>query len=275
MALIEADGARIAYDEYGEGTNGANVVFLHGFPLNRLLWEPQMDDLRGVAHLVAPDMRGHGSSDVSEGTLTMERMADDVHALVTSLGLEPVVLVGLSMGGYVALAYVRKYADSLRALVLADTRATAETDEGRAARYEMIEEVAENGPSTVAEKMLPRLLSRQTRDENPELVAAVRRMCETTSAAGIVGALAGMAERPDATELLGTIAVPTLVVVGGEDEVTPPDEASRMAAAIPGARFETIEGAGHLSNYEKPDLFNAILKEFLAGLPEVGSRAEA
>jgi pimeloyl-ACP methyl ester carboxylesterase len=267
VAILDVEGFRIAYDEHGQAVSTPKIVLLHAFPLSRLMWEPQIEEIRGVAHVVAPDMRGHGASDVAEGVTPLERMADDVDALVESLGLAPFVLVGLSMGGYVALAYMRKHAEKVRALVLADTQAGADTEEAKAGRYALIQEIADGGPAVVAEKMLPRLLSPSAAEKSPELVVAVRRMIETTSAAGMVGALAGMAERPDSTDLLPGIAVPTMIVVGSEDAVTPREKAEGMAAAIPGARLEVIEGAGHLSNFEQPAEFTRVLKDFLASLP--------
>ena len=266
MAIFEVDGTRIAYDRFADDAPSHAVVLLHAFPLSRLMWEPQTEDLRGVWQLIVPDMRGHGASDVASEATTMERMADDVHALVESLGVAPVVLVGLSMGGYVALAYTRKYPGEVKALVLADTRATADSEEARAGRYALIEEVAATGPSVVAEKMLPKLLSAKAIETKPELVVAVRRMIETTSPAGIAASLAGMAERADSTDVLPTIMVPTLVLVGSEDAVTPESDARALAEAIPNARLEVIEEVAHLSNLENPGEFNRLVKEFLTNL---------
>lgn len=266
MAILEVDGVRIAYDEYGEKTAGGHVVFIHGFPLNRTMWEPQVDALRGSYHIVTPDMRGHGASEAANGASTMERMADDVRALVEATGSAPAVVVGLSMGGYVALQFARKYPELLRALVLADTRAGADSDETRAGRFDMIQRVASEGPAAVAQAMLPKLLSQRAAAEDAELVVKVRRMIETTSAAGIAAALAGMAERPDSTPLLASIAAPVLVVVGAEDAVTPPEEAERLAGAIPRAQLAVIDGAGHLSNLERPAEFSSALREFLSEL---------
>lgn len=267
MAILDIDGARIAYDRHDEGAAGPGVVFIHAFPLNRMMWAPQVEELGGVFDVVAPDMRGQGASDLPDGPVSMERMADDVYTLVTKLEIAPATLVGVSMGGYVALAFARKYPEALRALVLADTRATADTPEAKAARYEMIRDVAANGPAAIAEEMLPKLLSKETVEAKSGLVVEVRRMIETTSPAGIAGALAGMAERRDATDVLSSIAVPTLVIVGSEDVVTPESDARALADAIPGARLEVIEGAAHLSSLERPDEFNELVREFLAALP--------
>jgi pimeloyl-ACP methyl ester carboxylesterase len=266
VAIFEVDGTRIAYDRHGDGAPNHTVVLLHAFPLSRLMWEPQIEELSGVWQFIVPYMRGHGASDVASEATTMERMADDVHALVESLEVGPIVLVGLSMGGYVALAYMRKYAAEVEGLVLADTRATPDTEEARAGRYALIEEVAATGPQVVAERMLPRLLAPKSIEEKPELVVSVRRMIETTSAAGIGASLAGIAERPDSTDLLASIAVPTLVVVGANDEVTPESDARAMADAIPGAQLEVIDDVAHLSNLEAPVEFNRVLKAFLSNL---------
>jgi 3-oxoadipate enol-lactonase len=266
VAIVEVNGVRLAYDRHDDGAAGPVVVFLHAFPLNRAMWEPQLEDLGGVYDVIMPDLRGFGASDVTEGVLSMDGFADDLHAFVESLELAPITLVGISMGGYVALSYAKKYPDELRALVLVDTRSSADGEDARAGRYEMIEEVAANGPAAIAEQMLPKLLSERATTDNPTLVVDVRRMIETTAAGSIAGALAGMAEREDSTAVLPTISVPTLVIVGENDVVTPPEAAREMASAIPSARLEVLEGAGHLSNLERPDAFNAVLREFLDSL---------
>jgi pimeloyl-ACP methyl ester carboxylesterase len=164
---------------------------------------------------------------------------------------------------------MRKYPDGVRGLVLADTNAHADDEETRAGRTKLIESVAANGPASAAEAMIPKLLSEKGA-ENAEVVAEVRRMIETTSSSGIVSALHGMANRPDLTELLGAIAVPTLVVVGERDATIGVEKAEKMAAAIPNARLEVIEEAGHLSNLETPDEFNRLLREFLDELSKPG-----
>ncbi len=266
MAIFDVDDLRIAYDRHDHASAGRAVVFLHAFPLNRLMWEPQVEQLGGSYDMIVPDMRGLGASDITNGTTTMERMADDVHAIVTSLEVAPVVLVGLSMGGYVALAYARKYVDEVRGLVLANTRASADSEQVRAGRYDMIREVTENGPAAIAAAMLPKLLSPKAIEERAPIAAEVTRMIETTSPAGIAGALAGMAERPDSTDLLASLDVPTLVVASTLDAVVSEAESQRMAESISGARFVVIPDAGHLSNLEQPEVFNEILGEFLESL---------
>lgn len=275
MAIIQIEGVRVTYDEYGQATSGGNVVLVHAFPLNRTMWDPLVAELRGTFHLVVPDMRGSGASEIPEGATTMERMADDVHALVETLEITPFTLVGLSMGGYVALEYARKYPGELRALVLADTKAAADTAEEKAARYEMVKTLAADGPAAIAEAMLPKLLSEEARADDSEIVVKVRRMIETTSAAGIAAALVGMAERPDSTDLLSSIAVPTLVIVGSKDAGIPLGTAEAMAAAIPGAKLAVIEGSGHLSSVEKPLEFSQAVKDFAGALAPVPKASPA
>lgn len=259
LALI--NGVHLGHES--RGTVGPVLVLLHAFPLNRAMWEPQMTDLCVDFRTVALDFRGFGESDAPDGPYSMEMLADDVKGLLDHLAVERVVLCGLSMGGYVALAFYRKYRELVQALVLADTRAGADPPEVRQGRYQMMEIARREGPPAVAERMLPRLLAPITFERDPALVERVRKMMEAAPTTGLVGALAGMAERPDSTGLLPQIACPTLVVVGEHDAPAPPAEARTMAEAIPRARLEVIPEAGHLSNLEQPETFNQFLRDWL------------
>jgi pimeloyl-ACP methyl ester carboxylesterase len=194
-------------------------------------------------------------------------MADDVATLFTELGItEPVVLGGLSMGGYVALAFARRHAGRLRALVLADTRSEADGPEARANRDQMIRFAAGHTARDVIEQMLPKMVSKETIDRRPEVVEEVRRVASAQTSDGIIGALQALRDRPDATSSLGAIAVPALVVVGRDDVLTPPETASALASRIRGARRVEIDGAGHLSNLEQPERFNDAVRGFLQSL---------
>lgn len=256
-------GLELAWDDAGRGLP---VVLLHAFPLDRRMWDPQRAALARGYRVITPDFRGHGESAVPEEDSTMERLAEDLRGLLEALRLEPVVLGGLSMGGYAAFAFLRRYPARVRALILADTRAGADTEEGRQARLENAALAERAGSAAIAERLLPKLLGASTHASNPQLVAAVREMILSTSPAGIARALRGMAARPDSTPLLAAIQVPTLVLVGEEDVLTPPAEAQAMAGAIPGAKLERIPAAGHLSNLEQPARFTPALEEFLASL---------
>lgn len=217
---------------------------------------------------IAPDLRGFGASEA--GSLdgwSMDVFADDVAALLDSLAVPRAVVCGLSMGGYVAFAFWRRHRERVRGLVLADTRAGADSEEGRAGRHAVAEEVLVKGSAVVARAMLPRLLAAATRDEAPEVVDRVRSMMENTAPASIARAQRAMAERPDSTGDLAGIDVPVLVVTGEEDVLTGPAEARAMVDALPRATLALIPGAGHLSPVERPAAFNAALYAFLRSLP--------
>lgn len=260
-------GTIIAYDDSGEGEgDGDAVVFVHGFPHHRALWAPQVRALRSRCRCIAPDLRGFGESEVAP-PYSMDRYADDLAELLAALDVQRATLVGLSMGGYIALAFWRRHATLVRALVLADTRAGADDDAGRARRRDLAALAREHGAEAVADAMLPTMVGASTRGRHPELVSGVRAMLASAPVDGIVGALHAMMERPDSTPTLATVTVPTLVVVGDEDVLTPPVEAARLHAGIAGSRLAVIPGAGHVSNLERPSAFNALTCELLESLP--------
>jgi len=252
--------APTAYDDVGDGPP---IVFLHGFPHDRSLWAPQVSAFVDRARCVAPDLRGFGGS-TGPPPCSIDQYADDVAELLDALAITDVVLVGLSMGGYIALAMWRRHRDRLRALVLAHTRATADTPEIRARRQRLIEVARSEGSRAVADLQIGAMLGATTRAKNPALVAATHRMLALAPVPGIVGALEAMMHRPDSMGLLSTIDVPTLIIAGEEDTSIPASEARVMHKAIAGSRFEVLPAAGHLSNVERPAAFNHVMGEFLA-----------
>jgi pimeloyl-ACP methyl ester carboxylesterase len=256
---------RLAYTDEGPGPV---VVLLHGFPLGREMWKEQVTGIGSMYRVIAPDLRGHGDSPAPEGDYTIDEMADDVVELLDTLSLDgPVVVGGLSMGGYVALSLVARYPERVRALMLMDTRASADSPEAAGKREELARAVLAAGNAGPAvEAMTPRLFAKITQEERPERVAPLRELMERNTARGIVGALRAMASRPDRVADLAAIRVPTLVLVGEEDVVTPPVEAQSLADAIGGARLEVIPDAGHLAPYENPSVANAVILRFLDGL---------
>jgi 3-oxoadipate enol-lactonase len=257
-------GIEFAYEEYGQG---AALVLLHGFPFNRSMWREQIEALSSKHRVITPDLRGHGETEVT-ASATMEEMADDVAALLDTLEVKRAVVGGLSMGGYVALAFARKYPERLQALILADTRSQADTEEARANREKMAERALKEGMATIAEMQLPKLLAPETRARKPETVKRVREMIAATRPEGAVAALCGMKSRQDQTDLLSQIKVPTLIIVGREDELTPPHDAEVMHKAIKNSRLVNIPNAGHVSNIENALQFNHALQEFLGALEE-------
>jgi len=253
---------RLYYVQMGQGIP---LLLVHGYPLDHTLWLAQMDRLSDIAQVIAPDLRGFGQSDAPDGICTMVAYADDLAALLDALKIGPVVVCGLSMGGYIALAFWKKYAARVRGLILVDTRAGADAPAARQGRLDMVEQVKQHGAKPAADAMLPRLLAESTRQLRPDVVEFAHAMMLRQPPVGIIGAQLGMAERPDSTPILPTINVPTLAVFGAEDVVTPAETEGRdLAAAIPGAKLVVLPDAGHLSNLEQPDAFNTAVREFLA-----------
>lgn len=268
MEKISVSSSTISYVDCGAGTP---ILLIHGFPLDHTMWNSQIESLSKSARVIAPDLRGFGLTPLAEGDaergITMETYADDLAELLDAIGIqEPVVLVGFSMGGYIAWQFVRKYTARVRALVQCDTRAAADTDEARAGRLKMAENVAQWGSGRVAEMMGPKLLAPQTFQRKPEVVAAIRSVVEHTDPAGIAAAQRGMAARPNVNALLPTIQVPTLILVGEQDAISPPAEMKSIADAIPGAEYAVVPRAGHMTTMEEPDAVNEALLRFVQGL---------
>ena len=264
---LRASQTPIAYADAG---TGPVVVLLHAFPLDSGMWRPQVGELAGRYRVIAPDLPGFGQSAVSAG-LTIDSIADVVAELLDHLGVnERVAVGGVSMGGYAALAFARLYPQRLRALILADTKADPDDEAARANRDRMIRLATDQGPAAVLDELLPKLLGPATTAGRPAVVQAVRELAGRQTAEGLVAALKALRDRPDAGPGLGHISVPTLVVVGEQDAVTPPDKARLLAGAIPNARLVAVLDAGHLSNLENPDAFTAAVREFLDTLPTEG-----
>jgi pimeloyl-ACP methyl ester carboxylesterase len=244
---------------------GTPVVLLHAFPLDGRMWAPQVEALAGSYQVIVPDLRGFGAArEQAVEEAGMDLLADDVARLLDDRGLDRVVLGGLSLGGYVALAFVRRHADRLGGLLLLDTKAAADTEQARADRLRMAERVLAEGAGFVPEATLPRVLGKTSLEERPELVERVTQLVREQDPRAIVGAQRGMAARPDTTDVLAGIAVPTLVVTGEEDAVIGPEVGRELAVAIPGARFLLVERAGHLASLERPEVVNEALLDFLA-----------
>jgi 3-oxoadipate enol-lactonase len=255
----------LAYDDHGIGLP---VLFLHAFPLNRTMWTSTITSLLAEQRyrLVAPDWRGFGESELATSVSTMDLFADDLAALMDQLGMQQAVLCGLSMGGYASFAFLRKYPQRVYALILADTKPAADSQEVRDNREQVAQIAESQGTSAIADLQLPKLLSEQTRQQQLTVEIAVRRMIDMATPAGIAAASRGMALRPDSTALLPTLHVPTLVIVGEHDALTPPSLTYDYAAHIPGAHVTTIPHAGHLSNLEQPDYFLNAVRSFLITL---------
>jgi pimeloyl-ACP methyl ester carboxylesterase len=255
-------GVNLAVEVRGEGPA---VLFVHGYPLDHTIWQHQMNSLDGYQR-IAPDLRGMGQSDAPDLGYGMNIYAADLAALLDALGVEEVVLCGLSMGGYVAFEFLRHWRSRVRGLVLMDTRAEADTVEGRRARDAAATMARERGAAAIADTMLPNMLAPVTQ-RSADVVERVRTMMANAPVAGIVGALAAMRDREGSEPLLPTLAgLPSLVVVGEADTLTPPDQARAMAQTIPGAQLVLIPRSAHLPPVEQPAETTEVLRRFLAAL---------
>jgi 3-oxoadipate enol-lactonase len=250
----------LEYEEFGDGPA---VVFLHAFPHNQCMWQPQWEALSPQFRIVAPNLYAFGADG---STFSVEQMADDVVALLDYLQIEePVVLAGLSMGGYAAMALVRRYPQRVRALILADTRGEADSEEAQANRNKLIARAREEGAGAVWEAVKDKMFSPASQNK-ADVLEFADAIAAQQSTSQVVGALQALRDRPDARLNLGEIAVPTLVIVGEDDAVTPPQLAQDLANSIPNAQLATIPQAGHLSNLEQPQRFNQAVLQFTQAL---------
>lgn len=253
-----------------EAGAGAPVLLLHGYPLRRTLWAPQLAAVAPGFRFLAPDLPGFGESP-RVAPASFDAWADWLVALLDALAIERAVVGGMSMGGYLAFALWRRHPQRVRGLVLVDTRAGADTEDAKAKRREMQALARTEGAGPVAERMITGMVGRTTRASRPATVAALDAMMRVASPEAIHDALQALMDRPDSTPTLASITVPTLVLCGEEDAITPVAEARALHAGIPGSRLATIPGAGHASNFEAPEVFNSLLSEWLAATIRTGT----
>jgi pimeloyl-ACP methyl ester carboxylesterase len=262
MPTTDTGGAKIHYQDSGSGKDV--VLLLHAFPLHAGMWSRQVAALSPKFRVIAPDYPGLGKSTPRSEPSTMEALAEQVLGVLGSLQIDRAVVVGLSMGGYLAFEIYRRRPGLFRGLALCDTKPGADTTEGAAGREVFARNALEKGLHWVADEMTPKLLRPKP---DPAAVKEVRALIGQGTPAGVAAAQRGMAKRPDSMPTLATITCPTLIVVGAEDTLTPPAEAEKMAAAVKGAKLVQIAGAGHLPNVEQPALFDQALLDFIGTLP--------
>jgi 3-oxoadipate enol-lactonase len=253
---------------FADHGSGMPVVLVHAFPLNHTMWAEQMDLGRG-RRVLAPDLPGFGKTPAGAEAFTISAVAALLHDKLAARGALPCVMGGCSMGGYVSLAFARAFPNDLRGLLLIDTRAEADTSEARKGRDKTIELVRTSGPPAIADQMLGKLLSEGTVAHRPALVKQVRQMIESTPAATIEAALRALRDRPDQANLLPSISVPAMAIVGEHDVLTPPALSEAMVRSLPHGNLRVIAGAGHLSPMEQPAQVNAAIGELLAGLMQI------
>lgn len=253
---------KVSYND--EGPDDAPVVvFIHGFPFNKSMWTPQVEALKATFRVITYDVRGHGNTDARTTEFSIDLFVKDLLGLLDVLQLDKVVLCGLSMGGYIALKAIEKHPERFSALILSDTQCIADTPEAKAKRMAAIEKIKESGVEKYTEESLPNFFAAESLHSKPAEVAKVKEMMLATSASVLTNTLHALANRQETCSKLATIAVPTLILVGKEDKITPPDAARFMEGKIPNAKLVIIEKAGHLANLENPDQFNNQLTAFL------------
>jgi 3-oxoadipate enol-lactonase len=259
MQTTTLDGINLSTEDTG---TGRPLVFLHGFPFSRSAWQKQIAAFRSSYRVIVPDLCGFGVSPTRYSSTTMEQYAGDLYVTLQKLETGPVVLVGHSMGGYVALAFARQFPELLSGLVLVSTKAGQDTAEVAAGRRATAEKVKAEGVHVIVDPMATMMLSPRNQDES--LIGQVRGLMSSSHSVGVSAALLGMAERPDSTALLAQIRVPTLVITGTDDVVMPRQESEKLAHGIPGSQLRAIYPAGHLVAFEQSEEFNRVLKEWLS-----------
>lgn len=265
MAVIDINDITMAYDDVGAGARA--IVLVHGHPFNRSMWQPQIAALSAAGwRVIAPDLRGYGETTVVPGTTTLDVFARDIMALVTALGLEHVVVAGLSMGGQIAMEIARLYPSRVSGLILAATFPQPETDEGKRNRCHMAERLLAEGMTPYASDVLPKMLAPRSIAVLSQVAEHVLTMMRTTAPEGAAASLRGRAERPDYRPVLADFTAPALVVVGDEDAFTTRTDAERMHTLLRRSTLVWMEGVGHMPNLERPAAFNEALEAFLASV---------
>ncbi len=263
--VFSVNDVQITCQTVGEGPP---LVLIHGFPFDHTMWQPQIEVLSSVCQVIAPDLRGYGGStlgdaDASTG-VDMASYAADVAGVLDNLQInEPIILCGFSMGGYILWQYALTHPEQVKALILCDTRAAADSEEAAAGRIKMADTIATTGVEPVVEGMVPKLLAADTLENRPEIVATVQTMIRSASPAAIAASQRGMSRRDDVQGKLGAFEWPSLVLVGAEDAISTPQEMHAIANALPNGQFHQIAGAGHMTVLENPAAVNEALLAFL------------
>jgi 3-oxoadipate enol-lactonase len=259
---VVSQGYKIDYSEHGPAGK-LPVVFIHGFPFSREMWRPQVEALQPSYHLVTFDNRGHGRSDVGDGQYLVEYLVDDLIAVLDHLKIQKAVLCGLSMGGYIALRAVERNPERVQALALCDTRSEADPNDSKLKRAAAIRVVKDKGVPAFADGFIKLIFAAKSLETRRPAVEAIRKVMLANPPLGICGTLLALASRTDTTPALGQIKVPTLILVGDQDPITPPSAAETLHKGIAGSEMHVIPNAAHMSNLENPEVFNQHLASFL------------
>ena len=263
---ISIHDINLAYDDMGKGPA---VLLIHGFPLNRQMWQPQLQPLADAGYrVIAPDLRGFGASDAPAGGYSMEGFADDIIALMDALQIERAVIGGMSMGGYILMNLLERYPDRVRAACFIATRSNADDEAGRERRKAMADEAERLGANPIIKIFAELLFAAETSHNCPELIARVSSWMRETNPKGLAGGLFAMRDRKDYTPLLSSFRHPSLVIAGAEDRAAPAEAAQALISGLVDCQSRVIERAGHMVNMEQPEAFNETMIKFLNSLSE-------
>lgn len=262
---ITVNNLTVSYIDEGN-INSPAIIFIHGFPLSKMMWEKQIELLKNNYHVIAYDIRGHGNTDTGNDNFSIDLFVNDLLSLMDALKIDKTILCGLSMGGYIALKAIEKFPERFNGLVLCDTTCSADTPEGKEKRIKTIETIKENGIEKYAEESLKKLFAPESFSKHLDEIALIREMILNTTTQSLYKTLHALAERTETCTSLHKIEVPVLIIVGNLDELTPPEVALMMHEKIEGSIFHILENAGHLSNLENSEQFNNKISEFLLSI---------
>jgi len=261
---IPVNNFYLSYDDVGEGS--IPIIFLHGYPFDKTMWQPQLDFLKPYYRLISCDIRGFGKSKDEESTLSIDLFGEDLIAFMDKLNIDQAIICGLSMGGYIALNVLKRFPDRFSALILCDTQCIADTAEVKAKRYKIIDEIAVDGVTNFNEGFIKSVFHKDSLSSKKDLVEKLRSVVFSNSQHIVTMGLTALAERSETCSALNEISIPTLIICGNEDKVTPLAQSEFLNATIKGSVLHVIDNAGHVSNLEQPDEFNKHLLAFLTSL---------
>lgn len=261
---IDANGITMHFDDFGKGQTP--IIFVHGFPFDKSSWAPQMAFMKKTQRVIAYDIRGFGTTTLGMAKPSMRVFADDLVKFMDNMGIRKAIVCGLSMGGYILLNAVQRYPERFKGLILCDTQAIADTEEAEKKRYQTIQQIKTDGLTIFTEGTIKNVFCADSRANKKELVDTIKEIISKIHQETIIETLTALAERADMTASLKDITIPTLIICGKEDSMTPPNQAEALHSAIKNSTLQIIENAGHLSNLEQPDAFNKHLAGFMATL---------
>jgi len=267
--LIEVNNFAISYNDVGEGA--VPIIFLHGFPFDKSMWNGQLDSLKSSYRLIACDIRGFGKSTDEKTVLSIDLFSDDLLSFMDKLNIDKAILCGLSMGGFISLNAIKRFPERFEALILCDTQCIADTTEVKENRYKAIEQINLDGVTEFNEKFIKNVFHPDSLTNKIELVENLRNIVFANSKVVITAGLTALAERSETCSILNTIGIPTLIICGREDTVTPLIQSEFMKEQIKGSSLKIINNAGHVSNLEQPDEFNKYIFDFLNSLYSVSN----